>query len=90
MQLSTHTATHLQDGRNTIIQARCYYVKNGGKIITKYFRRPIDLYKHMVNDLNFEKEMMARKNLNDGDAMFAADDMPASQAKPSYHESPSK
>ena len=83
-------ATHLQDGRNTIIQARCYYCKNGGKTITKYFRRPIDLYKHMVNDHNFEKEMMARKNLNDGDAMFAADDMPAAQAKPSCHESPSK
>ena len=87
VQLSTHMATHLQDGRNTIIQARCFYCKNGGKTITKYFRRPVDLYRHMVDDHNFEQEMMARKKLNDGDAMFAADDMPATQAKPSSHGS---
>ena len=41
----------------------------------------------MVDDHNFEQEMMARKKLNDGDAMFAADDMPATQAKPSSHGS---
>ena len=87
VQLSTHMATHLQDGRNTIIQARCFYCKNGGKTITKYFRQPVDLYRHMVDDHNFEQEMMARMKLNDGDAMFAADDMPATQAKPSSHGS---
>ncbi|XP_072051317.1 uncharacterized protein [Amphiura filiformis] len=62
MDLSKHMTDHLEEGQNMVIQARCSYCKSGGGHTgTKFFRRPVDLYKHMVEVHNFEQELEARK-----------------------------